>query len=437
MSTNGHPNKETWGAPDFERYYKGSMPASERHALEKAALDDSFLQDALDGYAFAANPLASLENLRQQLQETNKPEAKLVWFRQKNFQRLIRVAAILLITVSLTFVLFNNNNNEETPTLANNTSQNKIPESDTTATAKAAANLTITATDGEGNQVETKLPLFNQPSTQQPLVIASNDDTKSSGSNINGNMEDSLLNDLMLVNRKAEAKEKGMPQLSTKDRAAAPTTIRIPASIIRGQVINQEGIPVANARINDLINNQVIATDNNGNFELNNSRNTNNVAVDVNAAGYVATNSNLNNNTSNRIVLQTESQAKDDSEIVAAALPKKKFMANTEDSIIKEDLPGYFNMNRVTFMSVSPLAGWDAYNDFIETNLKTNANIGSKAKGNVVLSFSLNEMGKAINIVVKKSLDTSCDAEAIRFIQNSPPFKRNKRLGKIEAVIKF
>jgi hypothetical protein len=135
--------------------------------------------------------------------------------------------------------------------------------------------------------------------------------------------------------------------------------------------------------------------------------------------------------------LQTESQAKDDSEIVAAALPKKKFMANTEDSIIKEDLPGYFNMNRVTFMSVSPLAGWDAYNDFIETNLKTNANIGSKAKGNVVLSFSLNEMGKAINIVVKKSLDTSCDAEAIRFIQNSPPFKRNKRLGKIEAVIKF
>lgn len=250
-------------------------------------------------------------------------------------------------------------------------------------------------------------------------------------------MEDSSLNDLIVVNRKAEPKEKGIPQLSTNELAAAPTTIRIPATIIRGQVINQEGIPVANARINDPINNQVIATDNNGNFELNNSRNTNNVAVDVNAAGYVATNSNLNNNTSNRIVLQTESQAKDDSEIVAAALPKKKFMANTEDSIIKEDLPGYFNMNRVTFMSVSPLAGWDAYNDFIETNLKTNANIGSKAKGNVVLSFSLNEMGKAINIVVKKSLDTSCDAEAIRFIQNSPPFKRNKRLGKIEAVIKF
>jgi hypothetical protein len=435
MSTNGHPNKETWGAPDFERYYKGSMPASERYALEKAALDDPFLQDALDGYAFAADPLAALENLRQQLQVTNKPEAKLVWFRQKNFQRLIRVAAILLITVSLTVVLFNNNN-EETPTLANNKTQNKIAAPDTAATT-AAANLTVTATDGVGNQVETKLPLFNQPSIQQPLVIASNDDTKSSGYNINGNMEDSSLNDLMLVNRKAEAKEKGIPQLSTNDRAAEPTTIRIPATIIRGQVINQEGIPVANARINDPINNQVIATDNNGNFELNNSRKTNNVAVDVNAAGYVATNSNLNNNASNRIILQTESQAKDDSEIVAAALPKKKFMANTVDSITKEDLPGYFNMNRVTLMSVSPLAGWDAYNDFIETNLKTAANVGSKAKGNVVLSFSLNEMGNAINIVVKKSLDASCDAEAIRFIQNSPPFKRNKRLGKIEAAIKF
>lgn len=436
MSTNGFPHNETWGAPDFERYYKGSMPASERHALEKAALDDPFLQDALDGYAFAADPLPSLENLRQQLQQTNKPEAKILWFRQKNFQRLIRVAAILLITVSLTVILFNNNKNEESPTLANNTSQNNISAPDTAATT-AATNLTVTATDGEGNKVETKLPLFNQPSTQQPLVIASNDDTKSSGYNINGNMEDSLLKDLMLVNRKVEAKEKGIPQLSTKDRAAAPTTIRMPASIIRGQVINQEGIPVANARINDPINNQVIATDNNGNFELNNSRNTNNVSVDVNATGYLATNSNLNNNASNRIVLQTESQVKDDSEIVTAALPKKKFMANTADSIIKEDLPVYFNMNRVTLMSVSPLVGWDAYNDFIETNLKNSANIGSKAKGNVVLSFSLNEIGKAINIVLKKSLDANCDAEAIRFIQNSPPFKRNKRLGKIEAVIKF
>jgi hypothetical protein len=279
--------------------------------------------------------------------------------------------------------------------------------------------------------------LFNQPSTQQPLVIASINDSKSSGYKINGNIEDSSINDLIVVNRKAEAKEKVIPQLSTNELAAAPTTIRIPASIIRGQVINQQGIPVANARINDPINNQVIATDNNGNFELNNSRNTNNVTVDVNAVGYLATNSNLNNNASNRIVLQTESQAKDDSEIEAAALPKKKFMANTPDSIIKEELPGYFNMNRVTLMSVSPLAGWDAFNDFIETNLKTAANIGSKAKGNVVLSFSLNKIGNAINIVVKKSLEASCDAEAIRFIQNAPPFKRNKRLGKIEAVIKF
>jgi hypothetical protein len=434
MSTNGHPNKETWGAPDFERYYKGSMPDSERHALEKAALDDPFLQDALDGYAFAADPLPTLENLRQQLQVTNKPEAKLVWFRQKNFQRLIRVAAILLIMVSLTFVLFNNK--DENPTLANNTTQHKIAGPDTVAT-KAAANLTITATDGAGNQVQTKLPLFNQPSTQQPSEITYINDTKSSGYKINENLEDSSLNHLIVVNRKAEAKEKGILQLSTNELATEPTTIRIPATIIRGPVINQQGIPVANARINDPINNQVIATDNNGNFELNNSRNTNNVAVDVNAVGYVATNSNLNNNASNRIVLQTESQAKDDSEIEAAALPKKKFMANTPDSIIKEELPGYFNMNRVALMSVSPLAGWDAFNDFIETNLKTAANIGSKAKGNVVLSFSLNEIGNALNIVVKKSLDASCDAEAIRFIQNSPPFKRNKRFGKIEAVIKF
>jgi hypothetical protein len=39
-------------ASDIERYYSGKMSPQERHALEKAALDDPFLADALEGYTF-------------------------------------------------------------------------------------------------------------------------------------------------------------------------------------------------------------------------------------------------------------------------------------------------------------------------------------------------------------------------------------------------
>ena len=37
-------------AADFERYYTGVMPVNEMHELERAALEDPFLADALEGY---------------------------------------------------------------------------------------------------------------------------------------------------------------------------------------------------------------------------------------------------------------------------------------------------------------------------------------------------------------------------------------------------
>ena len=44
------PGHKIYSAADIERYYNGLMSASERHALEKAALEDPFLSDAFEGY---------------------------------------------------------------------------------------------------------------------------------------------------------------------------------------------------------------------------------------------------------------------------------------------------------------------------------------------------------------------------------------------------
>ena len=45
--TSGH--NEGYSREDLLRYISGQMPAAEMHALEKAALEDPFLADALDG----------------------------------------------------------------------------------------------------------------------------------------------------------------------------------------------------------------------------------------------------------------------------------------------------------------------------------------------------------------------------------------------------
>jgi len=61
-------NINTFTAADIEKYHKGLMSPKERHALEKAALDDPFLADALEGYgASAVNVQEDIADLKKRL----------------------------------------------------------------------------------------------------------------------------------------------------------------------------------------------------------------------------------------------------------------------------------------------------------------------------------------------------------------------------------
>lgn len=77
-----------------EKYRNGSISKEDRYLLEKQALDDPFLFDALEGYA-----LYDGSNVK------NKNETKI--FSLSN----IAIAASLLLLVALTFVISNNLNN--------------------------------------------------------------------------------------------------------------------------------------------------------------------------------------------------------------------------------------------------------------------------------------------------------------------------------------
>src|SRR5260221_14036529 len=61
-------NIKTFTAADIEQYHKGLLIAKERHALEKAALDDPFLADALEGYAVSGvNAGTDIAELKKRL----------------------------------------------------------------------------------------------------------------------------------------------------------------------------------------------------------------------------------------------------------------------------------------------------------------------------------------------------------------------------------
>ncbi len=70
MNSNGG-NMKQYNQDDIRRYVEGKMSAAEMHGIEKAALDDPFLADAIDGYSTAIQHSGSSEVMisRQGLQE--------------------------------------------------------------------------------------------------------------------------------------------------------------------------------------------------------------------------------------------------------------------------------------------------------------------------------------------------------------------------------
>lgn len=97
---------------DITRYLKGEMSPAEMHELEKKALNDPFLADALEG-AGNISPdrfVEDVDSLNKSI--TRKRKHQLYW--------PLRIAASILVVISITYYLININTSKEESTLALN-----------------------------------------------------------------------------------------------------------------------------------------------------------------------------------------------------------------------------------------------------------------------------------------------------------------------------
>lgn len=72
------PHNRSYTLTDIEQYLQGSLSPAEMHAMEKAALQDPLLADAIEGYRGSSMHIARthLQNIQQQL------------LQQKNWQAM-------------------------------------------------------------------------------------------------------------------------------------------------------------------------------------------------------------------------------------------------------------------------------------------------------------------------------------------------------------
>jgi outer membrane biosynthesis protein TonB len=134
-------------AKDFERYYAGQMTASEMHELEKSALDDPFLQDALEGFQFTRQGVTDIAALKLEVDQRIQ-QSKVVSFGPKEkTTALWKVAAMVLLTAGMGWLIYNVALDNKTKDIA----VTEKPSGNTSATDEAgdtpSASTTTNATD--------------------------------------------------------------------------------------------------------------------------------------------------------------------------------------------------------------------------------------------------------------------------------------------------
>lgn len=71
----------------------------------------------------------------------------------------------------------------------------------------------------------------------------------------------------------------------------------------------------------------------------------------------------------------------------------------------------------------APVAGFEAYNKYVEEKMIRPADDCKDIKGKVTVSFLIHASGKPYELIVEESLCPSADKEAIRLIEEGPRWK--------------
>lgn len=434
---NAHIN---YSLEDIERYLKGGMNAKEMHDIEKAALQDPFLADAIEGYREA-----SLEQSRKHLNEINAllqkdgGETKVVTMPVKSFQWWKAAAMIIVLTgvglLSWYIIGLNTPVDDAQTVMAvkeNNTpvtkdSQAAIAGNDTPTTLIAQQKATrqhveADAPPKEMQEAEKEIA-YNRKKEGGNLAAFKNADVTVDKQNFDtAHFNFKTAPGLQI----SEAKDDS-PSLKTfapmQGRSADAQNSNIALNQFSGIVTDKDNTPVPNAFVS-AGRQQATVTDKNGYFSI--SAPDSALQVSVSSAGYETINTNLSKSSVNRIAIEPDRQSL--SEVVVSGYGKKK------------------EANKVynkTADSAFPAGGWESFQEYVYKKINkpfdSSNNKIIKIHGNVEIEFSINEAGDPYNFNVLKSSGKENDEKAIQALKEGPRWitsKKNKtKKGKV--VISF
>ncbi len=389
------PQNKKYTATDFERYHSGKMNEKEMHTLEKAAIADSFLADALEGYAYSNSPVKDIAELREKF--LAKKKKKNIFLIQSD-NKWLRIAAIFILIAGIGYMAFELNFNKENNTLAKkqDTDFKKITE-------------------------QPAIPKMDPPSNNEKDLVTFSPSEKSNGPLINKNTGKIPKPDLTRDNYLAKNAEKPNESFLQKDALEEPkqdyASSESKINLLKGKLVDTLGNPVRYATIIDKNRKIMTTSDSTGKFKL--LFNDTSLTATIAMIGYKTKISRLSYKNEQTIVMEPDNQSLNE----VVVLSKGARRQNKELSpavILERKVPGITVNNSAS----EPIIGWQKFNEYLQDNINIpDDEKGQAFKGKVVLSFEINKQGIPQKIKIEQTLCTACDRESARLITQGPKWK--------------
>jgi len=420
-------------AADIENYFSGKLLPAEQYAMEKAALEDPFLAEAMEGYESMQgnNWTATLAALKQDLSQRQQG-ARLVTMHPRRNKSWKAIAAVLLIggSAAVAYLLFNNRSTDTTP--PQHLADNKRKVNTTPDTIRVHTVLPSTPAGNENDPVASTVPAVT-PAVPLAKQVTNADNKAIAGIKVESN-DKKTINTLATPEApKTSNASNNLDVVTNNTGTLSPAAAPAPEALTRKKDFEINPVP-SRSFVNRNFNAVVLAPDNTplpfaniairsenfgtyadvkGNVRLLYPDSV--LTVEVRSAGYKPRNFVLRSNVAqNKLVLTQEPIPLNETTVVSGRA--NGYGATRRVSLLKD-----------TAVSVEPADGWENYNRYIANNIDIPDEMLKKnLHGEMEISFDVQSNGAISNVKVDKSLCNDCDEAAKRILEQGPQWKVKK-----------
>ena len=163
---------KNYTAADIEKYHRGLLSPGEMNELEKAALDDPFLADALDGYgATAVNISSDISELEKKLEERVSDKKVVSIAPSGSSFKWWKAAAAVVILGGLGYFIFQVSTDNKNNEVAAKVEEKKSKAPVSTITTDSNRSTTVESTSVVANK---KTPAKSNLEMKETIIPKSN-----------------------------------------------------------------------------------------------------------------------------------------------------------------------------------------------------------------------------------------------------------------------